>query len=235
MIYPHGAIEEIADNVFMVRGSIKMNAFVRITRNMGIVREGSELTLIDPIRLNSKGEAQLKSLGSISNVIRLGCFHGVDDPYYIDNFKAQFWCQRGGTTYTEPPIDVELGAGSVLPFSGGEIFEFAGTVQPECALLVKKQRGILFTCDAIQNYGDYSFNNLVAKLMLPRIGFPKTTIVGPFWLKAMTPEGGSLESEFRRLLELKFDKLLSAHGTLIESAAHAAVESAVNNAYSKSN
>lgn len=233
MIYPHGKVEEITDDVFMVRGSIKMNAFVRITRNMGIIREGSELTLINPIRLNAEVEAQLKALGEVTNIIRLGPFHGVDDPYYIDCFKAQFWCQPGGTAYTEPPIDVELSAGSVLPFFDAEIFEFTGTLQPECALLLKKEGGVLFTCDAIQHYGDYSYNNLIAKIMLPRMGFPKTTIVGPFWLKLMTPEGGNLESEFRRLLQLEFDKLLSGHGTLIESGAHAAVEQAVNRAFAE--
>ncbi|MDP6413853.1 MAG: hypothetical protein QGG54_02270 [Gammaproteobacteria bacterium] len=233
MIYPHGKVEEITGDVFMARGSIKMNAFVRITRNMGIIREGSELTLINPIRLNSEVEAQLKALGEVTNIIRLGAFHGVDDPYYIDNFKAMFWCQPGGTAYTEPTIDVELSAGSVLPFIDGEIFEFTGTVQPECALLLKKEGGVLFTCDAIQHYGDYSYNNLIAKIIMPRMGFPKTTIVGPFWLKLMTPEGGNLESEFRRLLELEFDKLLAGHGTLIESGAHAAVEQAVNKAFAE--
>lgn len=233
MIYPHGDIEEISNSVFMVRGSIKLNAFVRIARNMGVVREGSKLTLIDPIRLNSRVESQLTALGEITNIVRLGSFHGVDDPYYVDKFKARFWCQPGGTAYTEPAIDVELSARSELPFSDAEIFEFQGTNQPECALLVNKETGILFTCDAIQHWGDYKYNNLLAKIILPRIGFPKTTIVGPIWLKLMTSEGGNLESEFRRLLELKFDKLLSGHGSLIESGAHAAVERAVNTAFTK--
>jgi len=66
---------------------------------------------------------------------------------------------------------------------------------------------------------------------MPRIGFPKTTIVGPFWLKLMTPEGADLEGDFRRLLELEFDTLLSAHGTLLASAAHAAVAAAVERAF----
>jgi len=66
---------------------------------------------------------------------------------------------------------------------------------------------------------------------MPCIGFSKTTIVGPFWLKLMTAEGEGLESEFRRLLELDFDKLLSGHGTLIEGSAHAAVVRAIDKAF----
>ncbi|MHC4507073.1 MAG: hypothetical protein ACYTFI_27640, partial [Planctomycetota bacterium] len=83
----------------------------------------------------------------------------------------------------------------------------------------------------IQHYGDYRHNSLLARLVMPFIGFPRTTIVGPVWLKLMTPEGGSLESEFRRLLGLDFDTLLSAHGSLLRGGAHAAVERAVDRAF----
>ena len=66
---------------------------------------------------------------------------------------------------------------------------------------------------------------------MPLIGFPKTTLVGPIWLKMMTPAGGSLETEFRRLLELEFDSLLSAHGSLLRGGAHEAVAQAVDRAF----
>jgi hypothetical protein len=232
-IYPHGNVEEIAEDIFMLRGSIKMNPLLRITRNMGIIRNGDELSLINPVRVSIKVEAQIAKLGQIKHVIRLGCFHGVDDPYYVEKFGAQMWAQLGGTTYTVPKIDKELDSVVPLPFDNAEIFEFAGTTQPESALLIKRGTGILFTCDAIQNYGDYSYNNIVAKILMPFIGFPRTTIIGPIWLKYQTPEDETLEPEFRRLLGLKFDRLLAAHGTLLKTGAHAAVERAVNKVFVK--
>jgi len=230
-IYPHGNVEEIAEDLFMLRGSIGMNPFVRITRNMGIVRHGNELSLINPVRVNEKVEAQLLALGEIKHIFRLGCFHGIDDPYYVEKFTAQMWAQPGGTTYTEPRIDSPLSSEASLPFGDAQIFEFAGTKQPECVLKIDRGNGMLFTCDAIQNYGDYSYNNLAAKILMPFIGFPRTTLVGPIWLKLQTEDGGSLESEFRRLLGLRFDSLLSAHGTLLTGGAHAAVERAVDKAF----
>ncbi len=233
MIYPHGPIETIADDVFMVRGSIRMNRLLRISRNMGIIREGKALTLINPIRLNASGEQSLRELGEVKNLLRLGAFHGIDDPYYKRNFNAQFWSQPGGTTYPEPPIDASLGVDLPLPVEDSELFEFVGTKHPESALLLRRDGGILFSCDAIQHYGDYSYNNLAARLLMPRIGFPKTTIIGPFWLKLMTPEGGSLKTEFERLLNLQFDKLLSAHGTLLEESAHGAVQAAVQRTFAE--
>ena len=52
-------------------------------------------------------------------------------------------------------------------------------------------------------------------------------------MKLLTKKGDSLEDEFERLLKWQFDKLLSAHGTLLESGAHAAVITAVAQAYKK--
>ena len=66
---------------------------------------------------------------------------------------------------------------------------------------------------------------------MPFIGFPKTTIVGPIWLKVMTPEGGSLRRDFERPLTLDFDRLLSAHGSLLDSGAKASVARAVSKAF----
>ncbi len=68
---------------------------------------------------------------------------------------------------------------------------------------------------------------------MPWVGFPKTTLLGPIWLALMTPEGGSLESEFERLLRLDFDRLLSAHGSLLASGAKQAVARAVERAFAK--
>lgn len=230
-IYPHDPIEEIAQDVFMVRGSIKMNALVRITRNMAIVRHDGELTLVNPIRLHSVEEEKLQTLGTIKRIMRLGPMHGVDDPYYVNMFKTEFWCQPGGTAYTQPAIDVEMQPDGPLPFPDAQLFCFNGTVQPESALLLQRGNGLLLTCDAIQNYGDYKHNNLPARIMMPFIGFPKTTLVGPIWLKIMTPEGGSLKQEFERLLTLDFDALLSAHGSFLAHGAKAAVQAAVDRAF----
>ena len=229
--YPHDPIEEVTTDIFMVRGSIKMNAVMRITRNMGIVRHNGELTLVNPIRLNADGEKQLSALGEIKHIVRLGCFHGIDDPYYIAQYSPEFWSQEGGTTYTEPRIDHVLTEATTLPFPNAELFCFERTKQPESALLIKSGGGVLLTCDSIQHYGDYSNNNWFARILMPRIGFPRTTIVGPIWLKFMTKEGDLLQDEFERMLKWEFHTLLSSHGTLLKADAHAAVAGAVKRAF----
>ena len=231
--FPHDPIEEIATDLFMVRGSVRMNALMRITRNMAIVRHQGELSLVNPIRLDEEGERRLLALGDIERILRLGPMHGLDDPYYVERFGAEFWAPGESETYPEPKIEQKLAADRPLPFPDAELFAFEGTKQPESALLVRRDPGILLTCDAIEHYGDYRHNTLLARLVMPLIGFPKTTVVGPIWLKIMTPEGGSLKSEFERLLRLDFDRLLSAHGSLLETGAHDACERAVDKMFSR--
>ncbi len=230
-VYPHDPIEEVLPDVFMVRGSIRFNAFMRISRNMAILRHAGELTLVNPIRLNEDEEQNLRSLGQVKHIFRLGPFHGLDDAYYVDRFGAELWTAGESKTYPEPKADATLTPGADLPVPDTEVITFAGTRQPEIALLCHRNGGLLLTCDAIQHYGDYRHNTWLARLMMPFIGFPRTTIVGPIWLKFMTPEGGSLEAAFRSLLQHDFDMLLSAHGSFLGRGAHDAVKKAVDKAF----
>lgn len=228
--YPHDPIEQIGDEVFMARGSIKLNPLLRISRNMAIVRSHGELALINAIRLNDQELERLDGLGVVKHLFRLGAFHGRDDPFYMARYRPLFWCQAGGTAYPQPPIDQVLTENVTLPFDGASLFCFRNTKQPESALRVAGD--VLLTCDAVQHYGDYTHNNRLARLLMPFIGFRKTTVIGPVWLKLMTPEGGSLHGEFERLLEWDFDRLLGAHGTFLASGAHAAVRQAMARAFS---
>jgi hypothetical protein len=230
-VRPHDPIEQIADDVFMARGSVNLNPIIRISRNMVIVRQAGALTLINPIRLRDAELMRLDELGRVKNLMRLGAFHGLDDPFYMDRYQPRFWCQAGGTTYSEPPIDEILDENTTLPFSNAKLRCFRSTKQPESVLLLETGKGLLVTTDGIQNYGDYSNNNLPARLVMPRIGFPLKTIIGPFWIKLMTPEGESLKAELESFLELEFDSLISAHGTFLASGAHESVRRAIEDAY----
>ena len=232
-VYPHDPIEEIQPEVFMVRGAIRMNALLRITRNMAIVRHDGELTLVDPIRLSAVEEKRLEALGSVKRILRLGPFHGVDDAYYAHRYGAELWAPGASTAHPEPKPSLVWDESTPLPFPDARLFRFAGLKQAEGALLLSRGKGLLITCDSIQHYGDYSHNNLPARIVMPFVGFPRTTLVGPIWLKLMTPPGASLEGEFRRLLGLDFDQLLTGHGTFLASGAHAACERAVDRAFSR--
>ncbi|MBK7583059.1 MAG: hypothetical protein IPI67_23035 [Myxococcales bacterium] len=216
---PHGPIQEFSDGVFWVRGSVRMGPGVRIPRNMVIVRAGDQLTLISAVRLSAAGEAELERLGKVRHVVKLGAFHGMDDAYSVERFRASYFALPGGTRRSEPKPDRELSPMS-LPFEDAELFAFEKTVKKEGALLVKRDGGILVTCDAVQHWPDTSGCSPVAKLVTYFLGFTKRRAqIGPPWRKGMTPPGGSLRDDFERLAALPFRHLIGAHGAPLRDTA----------------
>ncbi len=209
---PHGPIEEIVDDIFWVQGSVDLKPGVRITRNMVIVRSGCDLTIVSPVRLSPDGEAALEKLGKVRHVMKIGFYHGMDDAYYLERFGAAYWALPGGTRPKDPAPDQELKADS-LPLDDAELFEFRHTVNKEAALLVRRGGGVLITCDAVQHWASTDGCSETALPAIKQIGFrARPAQIGPPWLGGMTPEGGSLQSDFERLAELEFKHLIGGHG-----------------------
>jgi len=224
--YAHNAIEELFENVFWVHGSIKMAPGMTMNRNMIILKQEDELTLINPVRLNHQEEAKLCALGEIKKVLRLGDFHGLDDQYYIDRFHAEFWCQEGQSIYKTPVPDTIIKEDTPSPIKNSEFFIFSTAKFPEAALLLK-DHSLLITTDSIQNLTNWSYTTFLAKIVLRLMGFKKALLIGKPWIKRVTPKGESMRGDFDRLLDLDFDHLIAAHGTLLRDNAKPALQKLV--------
>lgn len=231
---PHDLPKQVAEDVFVVHGCVKPSAVVRFSRNMAIVREDGELTLINPVRLDDAGLAELDKLGKVAHVMRLVPSHGMDDPFYVDRYQAEFWSFEDGTVYSEPKITQPLIEGGALPFFNAKLFVFKHLHQSEAAVFLEpsphaekgREKGLLLTGDAVQSYASYPHTNWVARRVLPLIGFTQETIIPKMWLKMAVENQEGIKDDFKRLLELDFDQLLAAHGTFVEKGAKAEVQSA---------
>ncbi len=225
----HDPIEEIFPDVFLVRGSYRMNALMTFSRNMVIVRHQDELVVFNSVRLSPEAEAELEALGQVKHVMRLGYFHGQDDRYYVDRYKAEFWGPIASRAQPGPAITQSLTENAELPVPGLKAFLFRQTRHPEVAVLLERHGGVLIGCDALQYYADRRFCSLFARVFMPLMGFPLRLIIGPLWLKAMTPTGSSLRPDFERLQALEFKHYIAAHGSLLRDNAQSAVREAVEN------
>lgn len=231
---PHSLPQEIGEDLFVVYGCVNINSMIRFTRTMAVVRSGSELTLINAVRMNDEGLAALEKLGTVKHVMRLGSLHGMDDSFYVDRYQAAFWAPPGGTTYTEPQITHLLVEDGELPFPNARLFLFKHTKQPEGALLLQRSTGVLLTVDSIQTYSAPPHKpqtNILGRLITPFIGFPNKTVIGPIWLRKMVTDQDGMKSEFRRLLQLDFGQLLSGHGAFLPRGAKAEVTGAFEKTY----
>ena len=109
---PHGSIEEVFPDVFCVTGTMQGEFFGsmwQFSRNMTIVREAGRLTLINSVRLDAGGLAELDALGEVVNVVRIGDMHGIDDPFYVDLYGATFWALPGMGIQAEVQLASQFG------------------------------------------------------------------------------------------------------------------------------
>jgi hypothetical protein len=207
---PHGPLEQIMDDAWMVTGSVVFKPLVRLPRNMVVLRSGAELTLINSVRLDAAGEAALDALGKVAHVIKIG-FHDMDDAYYLDRYGAKRWAIDGSGD------DGVIAEGAVLPVPDARVFLFKQTVVPEAAILVDRDGGLLITCDSVQHWVPKAVTSLLASLITRIKGFQKPAQIGPVWRQIQTPPGGDLKSDFERLASLPFQRLVGGHGGLLES------------------
>lgn len=232
--FAHEPIAELFADIFLVHGSVRAGPGMRMNRNMIVLRQDGELTIVGAVRLGQNGEAELEALGKVKHVVRIGYFHGLDDRYYVDKYGAEFWCQAGSDRYREPAPTNLLDESVGLPIADARLFRFKDAKLPEAALLIERHGGLLITSDSLQHWTDWSYGSWLAKLVMRAFGFSLRTLIGTFWLKYMTPKGGTLKADFARLLQLEFRHLIGAHGRLSRDSAHEEVAAEVRRVFTKS-
>lgn len=212
----NGPLIEIAPDVFYVAGAVTMAPLITIPRNMIIIRHEGALTLINTVRLED--ESVLTKLGKVEHILRIGS-HGMDDAHYLEQFGAKYWAAKDMVLGEGLTADERITQNTKLPFPDASAFLFENTKHPEAAILLKRDGGLLITCDCVQNWVNTDGCSLVGRGITRMMGFIKPAQIGPPWRKAMTPAGGSLEPDFDRLAALPFDRLIAGHGVLLESGA----------------
>jgi hypothetical protein len=221
---PHGRLEEVFPDVFFVTGmmqAVLMDVPFQFSRNMTVVRDGGALTVINSIRLDDKGLAQLESLGRVKNVVRLGSMHGRDDAFYRAELGAEFWSPPGLPHAAGLVVDRLLDADGAVPFTDCSVFAFRTTKNPECILHIDRAGGILVACDALHNIEapDQYFSDR-SSAMMREMGFVEPANFGPLWFDINKPEA----RDYERLFQLPFSHVLSGHGPPVRDAAKAAYE-----------
>ena len=230
----HGDIKEIFDDIFLVTGSMTIPGRLpmRFSRNMTIIRNNGMLTLINTVRLSEEGLKALEALGNVEHIIRIAGFHGVDDPFYHDRYKATLHSidapyRRGFGGQSEPyhQPDKVITEDSNIPVKGARLILIKSATPTEGLLLLDRDGGIVLAGDCFQNWASTDrFFSLPSKLIMRMLGFIKPHNVGPGWLRAANPD----KAELKKLLQLDFTHLLPAHGAPVIGDAKAKYAPAIN-------
>lgn len=210
--WPHDEIHEVFPNIFFVTGTNKtedQGTKIQTSRNMIIVRNQRELTLVNTVRLDAQGLEKLDTLGDVAHVVKIGSFHGRDDAFYLDRYHAKFWALKGMKHENGKSPDVEMVPGGSMPFPGSSLFIFETASQPEGIIHLSQEGGILISCDSIKNWThvDRFFSKETGDSMMAQ-GLIKPANVDSVWLGALNVQS----MDFVRLKTISFRHLLSAHG-----------------------
>ncbi len=219
---PHGEFQELFENVFFVSGTMRGEFFGsewQFSRNMIVIREQSDLTLVNTVRLSDDGLTKLDALGTVKNVVRLGGMHGYDDPFYVDRYKAAYWVTKGMPDDKGLAVDHELEEGSALPFGQSSFFRFTTTKIPEGILRLDREGGIMLSADALQNWEkpDEFFKQETVETMKGMNFFQKGNC-GVAWMHFSEPAA----EDITRLSKIPFAHALCGHGEPLLGDAQAA-------------
>jgi hypothetical protein len=218
---PHGELEEVFPDTFFVTGTSRpnfMGADWQFSRNMVVLRRGDALTLVNTVRLDEAGLARLDALGRVTNVVRLGAFHGLDDAFYLARSTARYFGLAGAPPQGDRAPDVLLGPDAEPPVPDAKCLLFETSKVPEALLWLPVAGGLLISCDSLQNWVEVDrFFDAPSAERMRGFGFIRPANIGPGWRSAAAPEA----ADFRRILALPFRHLLPAHGVPMLDDAHA--------------
>ena len=227
-----GTVEQVFDDIWWGWGTVKFAPGILFPRNMVIVRERGELVVIHPVLMPEAEQQRIEALGPIKHIVRLGQFHGMDNPAYVERYGATVWAPPGVPAQAGAPTQRELVVGGELPIAGATLFAFERSRTPETALHVPRHGGVLVTCDSVQNWETATGCSTLGKAMARMMGFRGRACIGPGWRKASEPkDDGGFKPAFDRLVELDFRHVIGGHGAPIKDTARDDLRAAVQRTY----
>ncbi|MCB0417578.1 MAG: hypothetical protein KDD39_08010 [Bdellovibrionales bacterium] len=224
---PHLSPVQIFPNIYCVTGTVRLSRWIQAPRNMFIFKQGDSLCLVHSVRLNEDGLKELDKLGKVTDLVRIGWFHGMDDPFYLDRYQPTYWGLPGGQTNRKIQPHKKLEDGGAFPIPGSTVQIFTTTKRPEAVVRLESNGGILLTCDAIMNLDGKGFGyNWLARVGLQLQREPAVRS-GPLWRKFCEPK----VDDYRRIQTLSYRHLLSGHGDPVMNTAHLAVDKLIENEF----
>ena len=227
---PQDPLVEIFPNIYLLRGSIQVAPLLRINRNMVIIKQGYDLTLINAVRLNNTNLARLAELGEVKHLIRLGDFHGLDDEFYLDTFAPTFWSQADHVAYPNLKPIQAITEHTASPVLHSQFFIFKAAKYPEAALFLKEHQ-LLITTDSVQYWDDWKYFTFFSKIIMYLMGFRLKLFIGGPWLKKVSEHKNSLKPDFEKLLELDFKHLIASHGNVLKESAKTELKQAIQHTF----
>lgn len=177
LVYKPKVIKKVGDYCYVFHCTVKGNSGSRFNKNMSVLVEGDDLSVINPLRLTEEGEEKLMELAPnarVARIIRLGPSEhaAFEDDYYLQRFEGcerwapgPFSCsphlplhQRLWDTTNTATLSLDAPISPPSPHPNVMVFVFAETVEPESLIYLVNKRTVI-AGDCLQHQVDNPFVN----------------------------------------------------------------------------
>jgi len=210
-VLPHGDIEQLADNLYVVEGKLRM-PLGESNRHMTIVKlTRGRLAIFSAIALDEARMAQLEELGTPAFLIVPSGIHRIDAKPWKDRYPhLQVIAPESACVRISNVVDVDTTALDLDdPFV--TLHYVPGTAQRELAMTVQTSTGrtlvvndLIFNMPAIKGWRGWPF-----KLMGFGFGHPSQP---KLVMRKLVANDNEMKDQLRRWAHEGFERIIVAHG-----------------------
>lgn len=221
-------LRTICEDIHAYEAPFRMPGGVTFPARTVVIRlPNGDLVLWAPLKLDDETATRLDRLGAVKHLVAPNTFHHM----HFSGVAARY---PDATTYGAPGLekkrpdlkfDVTLGADAPrAPWGPGiELHYIGGTTVRETALL-HEPSGTLIVTDLVMNIHDPT--NWQSRLAFSMLGVRDHVGQSPLWRMA-TRDRDRFATSVLELLDAPWDRLIMAHGEVVEQDAKAAFRAAM--------
>ena len=221
-------LNKLADGVFEVTSELKLGfGFILPIRSTVLVQSNGEVTIVSPIRFDEAISAAIDALGPVTRILAPNKFHHL----FLGKAAKRWPSARvhAAPGLAEKRKDLEIhevlatGTGSLGPDLSWVEMEGSPAVR-EIVVVHKPSRTLVVT-DLVFNVTEPRgfMTGIILRIMGTYGRLAQSRLV-----RLATKDRAKAAASVRRLLELDFDRLLVAHGDVIERGAKEKLTSALS-------
>lgn len=212
-------LRAIADGVWEGRDELRLPLGVRMPARMTVLEEERGLVIVSPIEVDDDLARAIDDLGPVSTIVAPNLLHHLFLPAAVKRWPDARVLGPGGLAKKQPGVRFD-GAPTNLALPGIDVVAIDGAPSFEEYVLVHRKSRTAVATDLIFNIERArGMTWLVLNLVSGAYGSPKLSRVWRF----ATRDRRAFRASIERLLAHDFDRLVVAHGEVVEENARAIV------------
>jgi Domain of unknown function (DUF4336) len=211
---------KIADGIFCAESEMKMPGGVRMNTRMTVVRlANGELMVHSPIRLDDVLAKEIDALGNVGHIVAPNRFHHLFFGPCAERYPKARTYGPSGLAEKVPALRIDEVLGDAAPSAwSGELEQLVVQGAPKMTEVVIYHRPTktLIVSDLFFNIVHPA--NLMTKVLLTFTGARGKLAKSRVWA-LIKEDGAAFDASVRKVLAWDFDKLIMAHGDVVEKNA----------------